>query len=638
LIPTSEVVGLRGGLITRLVTVTVALAVVVASAFVFLLVAMSGVDRARDTAIHSAQEAYAARDVRRALGDMETSERGYLITGQESFLAPWESGRQRISDRLTRLRTIVDAPEQAARAEQLERRGLSYVNDYSVPLVEAARRGEPWVRSLQTSVEGKQRMDELRRLLDDFLSTEYAVSSEQQTKADALYRRATIVAGVGLVLSVVVTGLSAVYLAREVVSPVRHTARMAQRLAAGDLQARVPQTGAGEIGVLESNFNSMAQSLQRNRDELARLNDEQNALRHVATLVAEGRPSDEVFGAVANEVGLLTRADITRLLRFEIDGSATVCGTWAQLREPDPVPIGARIAIDTTVAAHVRQTGMPARRTEVSPPDLPAGTYCAVGAPIIVGGAQWGAITALSRIDRVLPDDTETRMAEFTDLVGTAIANAQARADLMASRARIVAAADESRRRIERDLHDGIQQRLVTLALKLRTVDVELPPEATELREPLAGVSAGLVEAVEELREISRGIHPAILSDGGLGPALRTLSRRSSVPVELDLRVDDRLPSTVEAAAYYVAAESLTNVAKHAEASFIDLSAILGENHLSITIRDDGNGGADPSRGSGLIGLIDRVEALGGTVAVDSQEGTGTTLRVVLPVGEHRES
>jgi signal transduction histidine kinase len=617
-------------LITRLVVVTAALAVIVASAFVFLLFAMSQVDRSRDVAVNSAEEAYAARDVRRALGDMETSERGYLITGEESFLAPWESGRQRLTDRLAKLRSIVDDPEQSARAAQLERDGLSYLNDYSVPLVEAARRGEPWVRSLPTSVEGKQRMDGLRSVLDEFLSTEYVFSSEQQAKADNLYRRATIVAGAGLVVSIIVTAVSAVYLARAVVTPVRRTARMAQLLADGDLEARVPQTSKGEIRVLETNFNSMAQSLQHNRDELSRLNQEQNALRHVATLVAEGKPSHEVFSAVAHEVGLLAGADITRLLRFETDGNATVCGAWARL--PDPVPVGARIAIDTTVAAHVRQTGMPARRTEVSPPGLPDGTYSAAGAPIVVSGRQWGAITALSPIDRVLQDDTETRMGEFTDLVATAIANAQARADLMASRARIVAAADESRRHIERDLHDGIQQRLVTLALKLRTVDVDLPPES-ELRESLAAVDTGLVEAVEELREISRGIHPAILTEGGLGPALRTLSRRSSVPVELDLHVQDRLPATVEAAAYYVAAESMTNVAKHADASFIDLTAAISENRLLMTIRDDGIGGADPSRGSGLIGIIDRVEAIGGTVAVDSPEGAGTTLRVVLPLG-----
>ena len=257
---------MRGGLITRLVVVTVALAVIITSAFLFLIVAMARVDRARDTAVNSAEEAYAARDVRRALGDMETSERGFLITGQESFLRPWESGRQRIPERLTRLRTIVDDPEQAKRAEKLERDTLAYVNDYSIPIVEAARRGEPWVRSIAASEDGMRRMDALRRLLDDFLSTEYVQSSEQQATADSLYRRATVAAGAGLVLAVVVTALSAVYLARQVVSPVRRTARMAERLAAGDLEARVPQTGTGDIGVLERNFNVHGRVAEHNRD------------------------------------------------------------------------------------------------------------------------------------------------------------------------------------------------------------------------------------------------------------------------------------------------------------------------------------------------------------------------------------
>jgi signal transduction histidine kinase len=295
--------------------------------------------------------------------------------------------------------------------------------------------------------------------------------------------------------------------------------------------------------------------------------------------------------------------------------------------------VGARIEIDTTVASRVQQSGMSARLTELSPPGLSAGSYSAVGAPIVVSGALWGAITALSTLDRPLPADTETRMAEFTDLVGTAIANAQARADLMASRARIVTAADESRRRIERDLHDGIQQRLVALALKLRMIEPNVSPEASGLREELASIDTGLFEAVEELRELSRGIHPAILSKGGLGPALRSLSRRCAVPIELDVRVDDRLPEPVEAAAYYVAAEALTNTAKYANASIVELSAAVRNGHLFMVVRDDGTGGADPSRGSGLIGLTDRVEAVGGTLTVASPRGQGTTLRAELPLG-----
>jgi signal transduction histidine kinase len=363
---------------------------------------------------------------------------------------------------------------------------------------------------------------------------------------------------------------------------------------------------------------------------LARLNEEQAALRHVATLVAEGRPAHEIFSAVTEEVGLLIHADITRLLRFEADGTGTVAAAWTETH--DPVPVGARINIESTVAAHVRQSGNPARRTEVSPPGLPDGTYCAVGAPIMVGGAAWGAITGLSPIDRGLPDDTENRMAEFTHLVGTAIANAQARHDLMASRARLVAAADDARRRIERNLHDGIQQRLVTLALGLRSAESEVPAETAELRAELVGLNRELGEALDDLREISRGIHPAILTKGGLAPALGTLSRRSEVVVETDVCVEGRLPSTVEAAAYYVAAECLTNVAKHAGASVVKLDAAVRDDHLFLTIQDDGAGGADPSQGSGLIGLIDRVEALGGTMRFSSPRGGGTTVRVDLPL------
>jgi signal transduction histidine kinase len=634
--PNPSEAGVRAGLTTRLLLATGVLAVIVTAAFAFLLFAMASVNNARGIATHSAQESYVARDVRRLLIDMETAQRGYIITGDPSFLTRWEVGRQKLPERLMTLRNMVDDPGQGMRANQLQTDALSYVNDYAVPLVDAARRGEGWVRSLATSEDGKRRMDSLRQELDMFLSTEISLSLAEQAEAENLYRRATIVAGGGLAASVLVTAVSSAYLARRVVRPVRRTARMAERLAAGDFEARVPQTGQAEIGVLERNFNSMAETLQHSRDELARLNDVQTALRHVATLVAEGRPSNEVFAAVTEEVGLLLHADITRLLRFEADGTGTVAAAWTQTR--GPVPVGARIEIDVTVAAEVRQSGTSARRTEVSPPDLPEATYCAVGAPIVVGGQLWGAITGLSPIDRELPDDTEARMAEFTDLVGTAIANAQARADLMSSRARIVAAADESRRRIERDLHDGIQQRLVTLALKLRTVQVDVPQEDSELQQQLAALDDELVEALDDLREVSRGIHPAILSEGGLAPALRSLSRRSAVPAELDIRVETRLPPTVEAAAYYLVAESLTNVAKHAHASVVELNVAVRDGRLFLMVRDDGDGGADPARGTGLIGLFDRVEALGGTLTVASPHGSGTTLRVELPLDSPEEA
>jgi signal transduction histidine kinase len=262
------------------------------------------------------------------------------------------------------------------------------------------------------------------------------------------------------------------------------------------------------------------------------------------------------------------------------------------------------------------------------------GLRSSVGAPIVVEGRVWGVLTATST-DQPLPADTEARLVSFTELVATAIANAESRADLAASRARIVAATDETRRRIERDLHDGTQQRLVTLGLELRAAKVTVPPHLRGLEAELAHIGEGLRSATDELREISRGIHPAVLSEGGLGPALRALCRRSPVPVELDLHADRRLPEPVEVAAYYVVSEALTNATKHAQASVVHVELHTDDSTLELAIRDDGTGGADPSHGSGLVGLSDRVEALGGTLQVTSPAGGGTTLLIDVPLERH---
>jgi signal transduction histidine kinase len=208
------------------------------------------------------------------------------------------------------------------------------------------------------------------------------------------------------------------------------------------------------------------------------------------------------------------------------------------------------------------------------------------------------------------------------------------RAELAASRARIVTAADQTRRRIERDLHDGVQQRLVSLAIAQQTAEATVPPELRELRAQLSRVADGLAGALEELQEISRGIHPAILAQGGLGPALKTLARRSAVPVLLEIRAETRLPEPVEVAAYYIVSEALTNTAKHARAAAVHVVVEAHDGMLELSIRDDGRGGADPTRGSGLIGLTDRVDALGGTIEVASPLGEGTTLLVTLPIPE----
>ena len=248
-----------------------------------------------------------------------------------------------------------------------------------------------------------------------------------------------------------------------------------------------------------------------------------------------------------------------------------------------------------------------------------------------------GAATAGSTRREPLPPDTEARIADFADLVATAtIANAETRAQLTASRARIVAAADEARRRLERDLHDGAQQRLVSLGLALRTAEASVPSEQVGVKEQISDVVQGLVGVSADLQEISRGIHPAILSKGGLGPALKALARRSAVPVDLDvdLGLDARVPESTEVAAYYVVAESLTNVAKHARASEVNVRVRTDGGNLELSIRDDGVGGADPAKGSGLIGLRDRVEALGGQMEIASHAGNGTSLLVTIPFAD----
>jgi signal transduction histidine kinase len=260
------------------------------------------------------------------------------------------------------------------------------------------------------------------------------------------------------------------------------------------------------------------------------------------------------------------------------------------------------------------------------------GIRSSVGAPISVAGRPWGLMIVASTRPGALPVGAEHRLAGFTELVATAIANAEGQAALAASRARIVATADQTRRRIERDLHDGAQQQLVTLVLHLREAQAAARPAHGELSAQLARAVAEANGALEDLRETARGIHPAILAKGGLRTALRTLASRSPVPVDLRVAAGERLPEPVEVSAYYVAAEALTNVARHARAASVSVEVEYADEVLRVAVRDDGCGGADFSRGTGLVGLKDRVEAIGGRIFLDSPRGAGTSLRVELPI------
>ncbi|MFB9839316.1 GAF domain-containing sensor histidine kinase [Actinoallomurus acaciae] len=338
-------------------------------------------------------------------------------------------------------------------------------------------------------------------------------------------------------------------------------------------------------------------------------------------------------------MGRLLGARHTMVVRYEPGGTATTVGDWHLHEGSLPTfPTGSRWALEPgTVTETVARTGAPARRDDYEG-DGPLirrvrarGVRSTVGCPIIVGRALWGMLVVASSTDERLPDDTEVRMVEFTELAAAAIANAQSNADLKASRARVVAAADEARRRIERDLHDSTQQRLIAIGLEMRGIEAAIPAERHDLGLQIAHAAEALDEAVAELQELSRGLHPAILAKGGLEPALKVLARRSPVAVDLDVSIDERLPRLCEMTLYSVVSEALANAAEHAHATVVRVTLTIKDKAVHLSIRDDGVGGADPS-GSGLIGLTDRVEAIGGTITITSPRGGGTMLLVEIPL------
>jgi signal transduction histidine kinase len=372
-------------------------------------------------------------------------------------------------------------------------------------------------------------------------------------------------------------------------------------------------------------------------EQVRQLADEQAALRRVATLVAEGATPHRVFDGVRDEVARMFNTPLSVLLRYDAGGTATVLAT----SDGYLGPIGRSWSVedDGSAIARVCRTGLPARVDHTRPTRGPVaaaaqavGARSAVGVPVVVDGTFWGVMAVGSRETDPLPGDFEGRLAKFTELLATAIANAEGRAELDASRARIVATADATRRRIERDLHDGAQQQLVWLALALRAAQATVPEELQQHRSELGRVVDGLTTALDDLREVALGIHPAGLSEDGLTPALKRLVARSPLRVNLDLRADGRFPEPVEVAAYYVVSETLTNAAKYADTPVVDVALAAEDGALRVEVRDDGRGGADPAAGSGLLGLRDRVEAIGGTMHLTSPPGAGTSLRVELPL------
>jgi signal transduction histidine kinase len=364
---------------------------------------------------------------------------------------------------------------------------------------------------------------------------------------------------------------------------------------------------------------------------------EVEALRRIATLVARQHAAEEVFALVTEEAARHLRADAAMTARFDAPGVATVVADWSG-PGLEPFPTGEPFTLGAgTALAQVQTTGAPARvdtydGLEGAHPDelRELGMRAGVGAPIVVDGELWGAVAAGSA-NAPFDADAEERLGAFAELVAQAIANVDARIKLRQSRTRLVEAADAARRRLERDLHDGAQQQLVSLAIQLRLLSRTLDlPAATALEACIQSLSA----ALQELRDLARGLHPAVLTERGLPSALEALAARSPVPVIVEAGLDERLPEVHEVALYFVAAEALANVAKYARASAVNVHVKRCDGCAELVIRDDGVGGARADGGSGLRGLADRVEALDGRLQLNSPPGAGTMLSVRIPLGE----
>jgi signal transduction histidine kinase len=366
------------------------------------------------------------------------------------------------------------------------------------------------------------------------------------------------------------------------------------------------------------------------RQEVAALAEEQAALRRIATLVAGGRARHEVLEAVTREVGQIFTAQAVYFVCWEgVQNEVVVVGGWTDGTETAMAPQSLYHPTPGGATLTVLETGF-ATRTDESSPEL--GDRFAIAAPVIMNANLEGALVALRPAGSSFPSTAEVRLRSFADLISQAIANANAQEEMRASRARIVRAADEARQKLERNLHDGAQQRLVSASISLRLATAKLPDSPEDAQRILVGAAEELTHAIHELRELARGIHPAILTEHGLGMALEGLADRAPMKVGFANELEDRLPADVEAAAYYVVAESLTNIAKYAEASAVEVRVTRRDGYARVDVVDDGVGGADVSRGSGLRGLADRVEALDGRLGVESPPSEGTRVWAEIPL------
>ena len=631
---------MRGSLNTRMLVASALVAVLIGATFAFALVAISAERRSeRLVERQSQRELTLLNEINTLVVDLETGVRGFVITGVDRFLEPWLEARAALPERGEALVRLTDDPVEDPLARQIVAAVESYIEDYAAPVVEAVRRNDPSASTVAATEAGKQRIDAIRARIDRYREIELSALEQRQQDANVAARRAIAVAAGGLVASLLLVAGLAAYLARAIVSPVRRAAAMAGRISGWRALGTAPGDGRGRdrfAGAVVQRHGQLA------RDPAERARPSSGGAGGPAPRGDAGRPR-----RVAERRARRRRRRGQRHAgRRRHDAAALPVRRYGDrrggVRQGEPGHTGRRAAAPRRrgrrrLGADHRAVRLDRLRGRVGPGGRPMrawGFHSATGTPVVTKDRLWGVAATSWLAPGGAEARSQIRVSELTELLAVAIANADSQAELDASRARVVAASDQARRRIERDLHDGTQQRLVSLGLDVRTAEAMVPADRTDLAATLEHVGEGLSAALNDLQELTRGIHPAILSSGGLGPALRTLARRSPVPVDLTVDSVGRLPEPVEVTVYYVVSEALANATKHANASVVHVNLAVHDSVVVLSVRDDGDGGADPTRGSGLIGLRDRAEALGGSLEITSPPHDGTTLTALIPVPE----
>jgi signal transduction histidine kinase len=569
----------------------------------------------------SAKVLLSANRLERLVADLETEKLGFVATGDRKTLQPWRAANAAFAHEAVTLQRLAadSGPAQARLARQIVQSANSYIREHAEPVVRLAERDPRTARTVIARGEGRRRINAIRSQFDRFLEVQHRITAAHERGAVPEVRRVIAEAG-GAAGSFLVLFLLVGYMTRANVWPVRRRVRHGASLAP---------------------FPSLVRESGRETDRLQWILEEERALRRIAALVAHGGAPPGLLGAVAGEVGALLGAEYTIIDRYDPGGTLATVARWSASGVAGPPP-GARRPVENGSIEDVVLRTERATRAAATDESGPAGGLIGswarahdlgqlVCCAIMAGEEVWGTLTVLLRSADPPAEGAEHLMSEFAGLTGTAIVRAEEHAALLASRARLVGAADAERRRIERKLHDHAQQRLVSLALELRTIEAGIPAGRHRLREHLADAARGLSAITEELQDVARELYPPMIARGGLGAALRALGRRSRIPVEFDI-TGESVPERVALTVYRIVDEALTNAASYARATLVQVELRIRDGYARFALRDDGVGGAGPRPGSGLSRLIDRVEAVGGSMLVDSPAGGGTTVRAAIPI------